>query len=66
MWKIGETNQTNFQGLDIEKIGVAMRVRDLEKISFEQFKKDVKDDKKFYDEYSLPFRDSNKTAGYDI
>lgn len=43
-----------------------MRVRDFEKISFEQFKKDVKDDKKLYDEYSLPFRDSNKTAGYDI
>ncbi len=40
--------------------------RDFEKISFEQFKKDVKDDRKLYDEYSIPQRDSDLTAGYDI
>ena len=41
-------------------------MRDFEKISFEQFKKDVKDDMKLYNEYSLPKRDSVYTAGYDI
>jgi len=41
-------------------------VRDFEKISFEQFKKDVKDDLALYQEYSLPQRDSAKTAGYDL
>lgn len=43
-----------------------MRKRGFEKISFEQFKKDVKDDINLYNEYNLPKRDSNKTAGYDI
>ena len=41
-------------------------MRDFEKISFEQFKKDVVDDIDLYDEYRLPQRDSNNTAGYDI
>ena len=41
-------------------------MRDFEKISFEQFKKDIKDDLKLYNEYSLPKRDSVYTAGYDI
>ena len=41
-------------------------MRDFEKISFEQFKKDVKDDKDLYNEYLLPQRDSIYTAGYDI
>ena len=41
-------------------------MRKFEKISFEQFKKDVKDDMKLYNEYSLPKRDSVYTAGYDI
>ena len=41
-------------------------MRDFQKISFKQFKKDVKDDKKLYDEYLLPQRDSDCTAGYDI
>lgn len=41
-------------------------MRDFEKISFEQFKKDVKDDVDLYNEYLLPQRDSDKTAGYDI
>ena len=41
-------------------------MRDFEKISFEQFKKDIKDDIELYDEYSLPKRDSVYTAGYDI
>lgn len=39
---------------------------DFEKISFEQFKKDIKDDIELYNEYSLPKRDSIYTAGYDI
>ncbi len=41
-------------------------MRDFEKISFHQFKKDVLDDRTLYDEYKVPSRDSKKTAGYDI
>lgn len=41
-------------------------MRDFEKISFEQFCKDVCNDKKIYDNYKLPIRDSKSTAGYDI
>lgn len=41
-------------------------VRKFEKISFEQFKKDVKDDRKLYEEYILPSRTSKKVAGYDF
>ena len=41
-------------------------MRDFEKISFEQFCKDVCDDKEMYDRYKLPTRDSKSTAGYDI
>lgn len=41
-------------------------MRDFEKISFKQFAKDVKDDINLYNEYKLPSRDSNKTAGYDF
>ena len=41
-------------------------MRDFEKISFEQFKKDIADDKDLYNEYKLPQRDSDSTAGYDI
>ena len=41
-------------------------MRDFEKISYEQFCKDVKEDKNLYDSYKLPIRDSIGTAGYDI
>ncbi len=41
-------------------------MRDFEKISFAQFCKDVCSDKKLYDSYKLPIRDSKLTAGYDI
>ena len=41
-------------------------MRDFEKISFEQFKKDVRDDKSLYEEFRLPCRSSSSTAGYDI
>lgn len=41
-------------------------MRKFEKISYEQFKKDVKDDKELYDKFKLPARSSSKTAGYDI
>ena len=41
-------------------------MRYFEKISYNQFKKDVKDDRALYDEYELPKRESDKTAGYDI
>ena len=41
-------------------------MRDFEKISFEEFKKDVKDDKELYDNYELPYRSSSSTAGYDF
>lgn len=41
-------------------------MRDFEKISFKQFKKDVMNDYNEYENYKLPMRDSVKTAGYDI
>lgn len=41
-------------------------MRYFEKISFEQFKKDVKDDKKLYDSYKLPKRATKNSAGYDF
>ncbi len=41
-------------------------MRDFEKISFEQFKKDVEDNKKLYESIKIPKRDSEATAGYDI
>ena len=41
-------------------------MRDFEKISFEQFCKDIKNDRKLYDEYKIPTRDSMLTAGYDL
>ena len=41
-------------------------MRDFEKISFNQFQKDVKDYKDLYSTYLLPRRDSDSTAGYDI
>jgi len=41
-------------------------MRDFEKISFNQFCKDVKNDRKLYDSYKLPKRSSKSTAGYDI
>ena len=41
-------------------------MRDFEKISFEQFKKDIGNDERLYNEYLLPKRDSIYTAGYDI
>ena len=40
--------------------------RHFEKISFEQFKKDVSDDKKLYEEYMLPRRATKHSAGYDF
>ena len=41
-------------------------MRKFEKISFNQFKKDIKDDKELYDSYLLPTRSTKKSAGYDI
>ena len=41
-------------------------MRFFEKISFEQFKKDVSDDKKLYDSIVLPVRSTSKSAGYDL
>lgn len=41
-------------------------MRKFEKISFEQFKKDVSNDKKLYDSIELPKRSTKKSAGYDI
>jgi len=40
--------------------------RYFEKISFEQFKKDIKDDIKLYKEYNLPVRKTKCSAGYDF
>ena len=41
-------------------------MRKFEKISFEQFKKDVCDDRKIYEEYTLPSRSTKYSAGYDF
>lgn len=38
----------------------------LEKISYEQFKKDVCDDKELYNSFELPKRSTSKSAGYDF
>ena len=40
--------------------------RFFEKISYDQFRKDVCDDKDTYDEYSLPCRGSKNSYGYDF
>lgn len=40
--------------------------RYFEKITFEQFKKDIKDDKQLYDNYILPKRSTKASAGYDF
>ncbi len=41
-------------------------MRRFEKISFEQFKKDVKDDIVLYEEYKLPKRATKHSCGYDF
>ncbi len=41
-------------------------MRKFEKISFEQFKKDIKDDIELYNSYSLPKRGTKYSAGYDF
>ena len=41
-------------------------MRKFEKISFEQFKKDIKDDRELYDSYQLPVRKTKASAGYDF
>ena len=41
-------------------------MRKFEKISFEQFKKDVSDDINLYNTIELPKRSTMKSAGYDI
>ena len=40
--------------------------RYFEKISFEQFKKDIADDKNLYEQYSIPRRSTKYSAGYDF
>ena len=41
-------------------------MRRFEKISFEQFEKDISDDKSLYESYLLPKRSSKFSAGYDF
>ena len=41
-------------------------MRKFEKISYEEFKKNIKDDKILYDSYLLPTRKTTSSAGYDI
>lgn len=41
-------------------------MRKFEKISFEQFKKDIKEDTLLYNSYSLPKRSTKGSAGYDF
>lgn len=40
--------------------------RCFEKISFEQFKKDISNDEKLYSTYAMPKRKSKSSAGYDF
>lgn len=40
--------------------------RCFEKISYDQFRKDICDNKKLYDEYTLPTRSTKNSAGYDF
>lgn len=41
-------------------------MRKFEKISFEQFKKNISDNKELYETYSLPKRGTKSSAGYDF
>ena len=41
-------------------------MRYYEKITFEQFKKDISDDKELYESYNLPVRGTKDSAGYDF
>lgn len=41
-------------------------MRYFEKISFNEFKKDIKNDKDLYDNFVLPNRKTSHSAGYDI
>ena len=41
-------------------------MRFFEKISYEQFKKDVKDDVNLYNSYNIPARETKFAAGYDF
>ena len=41
-------------------------MRYFEKISFKQFKNDIKDDIELYNEYQTPKRSTKKSAGYDF
>lgn len=41
-------------------------MRKFEKISYEQFKRDIIDDRQLYEEYEIPSRETNYAAGYDF
>ena len=41
-------------------------MRKFEKISFEQFKKDISNDRELYDSYNVPKRSTKYSAGYDF
>jgi len=41
-------------------------MRKFEKISYEQFKKDVADNKELYDNMRMPVRSTKRSAGYDV
>ena len=41
-------------------------MRKFEKISFENFKSEIKDDINLYNSYSIPTRDTKHSAGYDF
>ena len=41
-------------------------MRKFEKISYEQFKKDISEDQNLYESYTLPVRSTKKRDSYDI
>ena len=46
--------------------GGDIMARKLEKISFEQFQKDISNNKKVYESYHIPVRKTKYSAGYDF
>ena len=41
-------------------------MRSFEKISFDQFQKDISDDRELYDQFKMPARKTRASAGYDF
>ena len=49
-----------------DKIILVNNMRKFEKISFDEFSKDIENNKELYDSYNLPVRKTKLSAGYDF